>query len=193
MQYHHIRHATGMLYYADFALLIDPMLSEAKANPPIQQSWNSRRNPLVPLPIKIESLPIPTHCLVTHLHRDHFDIAAEAYLPKQLPLICQPSDASAFSAMGFSTVFQVESTFNIPHTRVTVKRVPGRHGTGAIAERMGISSGYLFKAKGEPTLYITGDTVFYEAVEKTLLDEKPQIIIAFGGAAQFSEGDHITF
>ena len=50
MQLQLIRHATMLIEYADMRLLLDPMLSDAGAMPPIENSPQPRPNPLVPLP-----------------------------------------------------------------------------------------------------------------------------------------------
>ena len=51
MQIQLIRHATLLIEYADMRLLVDPMLNDAGAGPPIQNSPNPRNNPLVNLPM----------------------------------------------------------------------------------------------------------------------------------------------
>jgi L-ascorbate metabolism protein UlaG (beta-lactamase superfamily) len=73
-----IRHATLWLQYAGVYFLIDPMFCDAGVNPPIVNSTNDRRNPLVPLPFAIHDGIHPDAVLVTHLHRDHWDDAAAA-------------------------------------------------------------------------------------------------------------------
>jgi L-ascorbate metabolism protein UlaG (beta-lactamase superfamily) len=190
MKYQHLRHATGILLYGGLEFLVDPMLAPRESCPPIRNSWNSLRNPRVDLPLDLTSLDFPRYCLVTHLHLDHFDEVAKNRLPKDIHLICQPGDADRFEKMGFSRIMPVDGEMTIES--VTVSRVPGQHGIGRVAELMGVSSGYVFSAASEPTLYITGDTVFFEDMESTLDRYKPGVIIAFGGAAQFSEGDPIT-
>ncbi len=190
MNYQHLRHATGILWYGGLQILVDPMLAPKESCPPIRNSWNSLRNPRVDLPLDLASLQLPRYCLVTHLHLDHFDEAAKNRLPKDTHLICQPEDAERFEKMGFSRVMPVTSQLTVDS--VTIRRVPGQHGSGGVAELMGVSSGYVFSAANEPTLYITGDTVFFEDLESTLDRYKPGVIIAFGGTAQFSEGDPIT-
>jgi L-ascorbate metabolism protein UlaG (beta-lactamase superfamily) len=190
MKYRHLRHATGILHYGGLQFLVDPMLATKESCPPIRNSWNSLRNPRVDLPLDLSSLQLPRYCLVTHLHLDHFDEVAKNNLPKDIHLICQPEDAERFEKMGFSRVMPVGSQLTVES--VTIRRVPGQHGFGRVAELMGVSSGYVFCAASEPTLYITGDTVFFEEMESTLDRHKPAVVIAFGGTAQFSEGDPIT-
>jgi L-ascorbate metabolism protein UlaG (beta-lactamase superfamily) len=56
----------------------------------------------VPLPFPAERLVGEIDAvLVTHLHRDHFDEAAERLLPRDIPVFCQPADAKRLGELGF--------------------------------------------------------------------------------------------
>src|SRR5438045_2587910 len=46
--------------------------------------------------------------------------------------------------------------------------------------------------RASPTLYITGDTIWYDQVAETIKQYSPQVIVANAGAAQFLHGDPIT-
>lgn len=190
MQYQHLRHAAGLLHYGTTTILLDPMLAPREVNPPIADSWNDRRNPLTDLPLDLSALELPEYCLVTHLHRDHFDDYARELLVPDVKLLCQTDDEARFIKMGFVHVLPINQ--ELAFAANTVYRVEGQHGTGEIARAMGTSSGYILKTDGEPTLYITGDTIFYDAVKATLEKYRPDVIIAFGGTAQFAQGDPIT-
>ncbi|GKT30959.1 MBL fold metallo-hydrolase, partial [Aduncisulcus paluster] len=186
MKYTQLRHATGILTYGGLDILIDPMLAPQGANPPVMNSWNDRRNPLIPFPIPLDAFQAPDHCLVTHLHPDHFDTYAADILPKTTALICQSDDAEKFEQMGFLHIYSIESTILLNET-IQIQKVEGRHGYGQTAQAMGHSPGYILSADSEPTLYITGDTIFYESVEETLRRHQPDVILAFAGCAQFSD------
>ena len=128
-----IRHATLRLEVAGRRLLVDPMLDPAGARPPVEDTENDRRNPLVELPeppeVVVEGIDA---VLVTHLHRDHFDETAAALLPKDVPLLCQPEDVERLRARGFTDLRPVARTVELDGIRVT--RTPARHGTGATAD-----------------------------------------------------------
>ena len=190
MIYKHFRHATGLITYGYFTFLLDPMLAPKEDKPPIQNSPNEYRNPRVEFPIEPDQIEFPAFCLVTHLHQDHFDDYAQNLLPKDIGLICQPQDASKFEAMGFHNLYPIETSITIDN--IEISRVPGQHGTGEIAQLMVTSSGYILKTSHQPTLYITGDTIYYDAVAMTLDDYQPEIILAFSGGARFKVGDPIT-
>jgi L-ascorbate metabolism protein UlaG (beta-lactamase superfamily) len=50
----------------------------------------------------------------------------------------------------------------------------------------------VLRAKGEPTLYIAGDTIWCIDVLTALTAFKPDIVVVNTGAAQFLEGGAIT-
>lgn len=83
-----LRHATLLITINNKKILVDPMLSKAGEMPPIDNSPNSCRNPLVELmaptnfPKEIDAV------LLTHAHRDHLDDAAIKQLPKNKPILC---------------------------------------------------------------------------------------------------------
>ncbi|KRE75279.1 MBL fold metallo-hydrolase [Paenibacillus sp. Soil750] len=185
-----IRHATLWLEYAGIKFLIDPMFSDAGVNPPIVNTTNPRRNPLVPLPFPITEIDQPDLIIVTHLHGDHWDGAAEEALPKSTPILCQPGDEGAFKAAGFTSVTAIQESFT--QQGVTLFRTSGQHGTGEIGKLMGQVSGFVFKAENEPTLYLAGDTIWCDDVQQALETYLPDWTVVNAGGAQFEVGDPIT-
>lgn len=204
MKLTHFRHATHLLAYAGFSLLVDPVFGEPHTQRAIPCAPDPRMNPLVPLPIPADALPHHDAVLVTHLHGDHFDEAASVLLPKNRPVFCQPHDAASLRKKGFSYVRTVKKTEPLQISgrfaddakdtaggQATVLRTGGTHGTGLSAIALNPVSGYVLKAEGEPTVYLPGDTVWCREVERTLKAHRPDVIVAFGGAALYA-GDTIT-
>lgn len=73
---------------------------------------------------------------------------------------------------------------------VTIHRTPGHHGHGELADEMGIVSGFVFES--DETVYVAGDTVWYDPVEETLGRFNPDRVVLNGGEAQFEQGEPIT-
>jgi L-ascorbate metabolism protein UlaG (beta-lactamase superfamily) len=191
MKLHLVRHATLLLEYAGMRILVDPMLSDAGAMSAIQNSPQPRPNPLVALPFPVEQVLDGVQLvLVTHTHRDHWDDAAIQLVPKDLPLLCQPEDMQKMEAVYFLNASAVHDMKHWSHICVT--RTPAQHGTGEIARAMAPSSGYVLSTSGEPTVYIAGDTIWYDQVAETIRQHNPQVIVVNAGAAQFLHGDPIT-
>ncbi len=186
-----IRHATLLVEYNGHTLLVDPMLDDADARPPIGNSPNRRNNPLIPLPIPApELLQNVKAVLVTHTHSDHWDATAGKLLRKNLPLFGQPEDEAKFRSLGFTQIRSIlqSSTWN----GIEISRTGGQHGTGEIGKAMAPVSGFVLRAQGEPTLYIAGDTIWCSEVETALSRFQPKVAVVNTGAAQFLEGDPIT-
>ncbi len=186
-----IRHATLVVEYDGHAILVDPMLDDAGARPPIQNSPNPRNNPLVPLPIPAQELLQDVEVvLVTHTHSDHWDATAAKLLPKDLPLFGQSEDEEKFRSLRFTQIRSIlqSSTWN----GIEISRTGGQHGTGKIGKAMAPVSGFVLRAQGEPTLYIAGDTIWCSEVEDALSRFRPKVTVVNTGAAQFLEGDPIT-
>lgn len=185
-----IRHATLLLEFNGHRILVDPMLSPKDTMPPILNSTNDRRNPLVDLPLSTDSLTQVDAIIITHCHPDHFDETAKHLLPKQIPVFCQPSDRDKLQEAGFSQVNPVQET--LMWDGIRLDRTGGQHGTGEIGKLMGIVSGFVLHSEGEPSVYIAGDTIWCEDVEHALSTHTPMITVLNAGAAHFATGDPIT-
>jgi len=180
-----VRNATVLATVGETTFLVDPLFAPEGALPPIDNTPNDRRNPLVPMPdVDLSHEAV----VVTHRHPDHFDDAAKERLDADVPLFCQPGEADAFVEDGFTDVRPVEDEASFEG--VALHRTPGRHGRGELAEQMGPVSGFVFA--GDETLYLAGDTVWYDAVAETLDRFEPDAVVLNGGAARFNQGEPIT-
>ena len=186
-----IRNATLAVRVAGRHLLVDPMLDPAGARPPVEDTPNPRRNPLVELPeppaVVVQGVDA---VLVTHLHRDHFDDAAAALLPPAVPVLCQPPDAGALGERGFADVRPVADELEWDGVRIV--RTDGRHGTGDLGAALGPVSGFVVIAPGEPVLYIAGDTIWCDEVRAVLDEHRPDVVAENASGARFLEGDPIV-
>jgi L-ascorbate metabolism protein UlaG (beta-lactamase superfamily) len=189
-----LRHATAVLSMNGRNLLLDPMLSPKGAMGPIAHAASQDRIPLVDLPPKEAELQRLIQqmnaVLVTHVHRDHWDDRAKEILPKALPVICQAEDEAAMRQAGFNQVHPVKT--RVEWQGIQIFRTRGQHGTGEVGKRMGVVSGYVLQAGGEPILYIAGDTIWCPEVKEALLTYRPEVIVLYSGAAAFLTGGPIT-
>ena len=174
-----VRHATLLLESSVGWILVDPMLRAAGTTPPIEDTPNPKRNPLVELPVPKEDVVAGVDlCIVTHLHGDHFDDAAAELLPPELPILTQPESADALAARGFSNV-------TVHHEAIPMTR--GRHGTGDTAAEMGAVSGWVVDG-----VYIAGDTIWCDEVERALREHEPRAVVVNGSGARFLESGPIV-
>jgi L-ascorbate metabolism protein UlaG (beta-lactamase superfamily) len=174
-----VRHATLLLETSHGRVLVDPMLRAARTTPPIENTPNQKPNPLVELPMSpTEVVAGVDLCIVTHLHSDHFDDAADEVLPRDVPILTQPESAKALAARGFTNIA-------VDHPSIPMTR--GRHGTGEIGEAMGAVSGWVVDG-----VYIAGDTIWCDEVVDALERHRPRAVILNASGARFNVGDPIV-
>jgi L-ascorbate metabolism protein UlaG (beta-lactamase superfamily) len=180
-----VRSATVILELAGRRMLVDPMLDDVGARPPIGGTANPVPNPTVPLPFPAAEVVRGLDAvLVTHRHKDHLDARAEELLPRDVPVFCQPEDEDALRALGLDARPVVSE---LEWEGLRVVRTPARHGSGAIAESLAPVSGFVLDS-----LYLAGDTVWYEAVAETIERHHPRVAVVNAGGAEFAEGGLIV-
>lgn len=192
MKLQHVRNATLVVEYAGKKFLIDPMLAEKGTYPPFPNSLRQdQNNPLVSLPTSIEDIINVDAVIVTHLHLDHWDDAAKEALPKEIKIYVQnEDDAKEIKSAGFQNieVLNEDTSFG----DIQLIKTKGEHGRGPMVELAGLVCGVVFKHSNEKTLYIAGDTVWYEGVQEVIDTHKPEIIVVNGGDNQFFEGGSLV-
>jgi L-ascorbate metabolism protein UlaG (beta-lactamase superfamily) len=193
MNIQQIRNATLVVHYAGKKFLIDPFLAEKGTYPPFPNSLRQDQlNPLVSLPSSIDHIINGVDAvIVTHLHLDHWDDAAKEVLAKDIQMFVQnEEDADVIKNAGFQNVevLQEETIFE----DIKLTKTKGEHGRGEILKLAGLVCGVVFNHPSEKTLYIAGDTVWYEAVQEVIETHKPEIIVVNAGDNQFLEGGSLV-
>jgi L-ascorbate metabolism protein UlaG (beta-lactamase superfamily) len=171
-----IRNATLVLETSVGRVLVDPMLRAAGTTPPIENTPNPLPNPLVELPVPVEDVVRDVDlCIVTHLHRDHFD----DLLPRDVPILTQPESADTLRERGYAAVAT-------HHPKIAMTR--GRHGRDdETAAALGPVSGWILDG-----VYVAGDTVWCEEVERALQEHAPHTVVVNAGGARFLGGEPIV-
>ena len=176
-----------IIEYSGRRFLTDPMLGDKFAYEPLD---GGSRNPVTGLPENTgDFLSDIDICVISHLHNDHFDKAAQEKLPKDIPVFCQPGDEHSIKSVGFTDARKIIDSVN--YDGIEISRVPGQHGTGIWADHMGCVSGFVFKADDEPVVYWTGDTIWYDDIKKAIQNNKPDIIITHSGGASLGNSGPI--
>lgn|SRR5215204_282387 len=186
-----VRNATLLVEFGGLTLLVDPMLADPHTLPPVENTAPPIRNPLVGLPEPAAEVSSAAGVLlVTHLHRDHFDRAAQSLVDPATPIICQPADHATLAGYGFTEVRAVEAATVIDD--VTVTRVTARHTMGDGELTLGPCSGFVLTAPGEPTLHVAGDCVWCTELAAVIEEHRPAVIVLNAGAARFLDGPPIS-
>ncbi|WP_416147617.1 MBL fold metallo-hydrolase [Salipaludibacillus sp. HK11] len=188
-----IRNATLVVQFAGKKFLVDPFLAVKGTYPPYPNSVRQdQNNPLVSLPTSIDNIIQDIDAvIVTHLHLDHWDDAAKEALPKGIKVFSQnEEDATEIRNAGFQNVdvLQEDTVFE----GIQLTKTKGEHGRGKILKFTGLVCGVVFKHSSEKTLYVAGDTVWYDAVQEVIDTHEPDIIVVNGGDNQFFEGGSLV-
>jgi L-ascorbate metabolism protein UlaG (beta-lactamase superfamily) len=111
--------------------------------------------------------------VLSHFHGDHFDQIAERELDKSLPIVTTPQAAQELRERGFHNpepleTWEVWERFK-GDASVRITAMPGRHGpvlaNFLLPEVMG-SRVELISPAGRLSIYISGDTLIFDAVKK---------------------------
>jgi L-ascorbate metabolism protein UlaG (beta-lactamase superfamily) len=180
-----VRSATVVLELDGRRVLVDPMLDDIGARPPIEGTANQVRNPTVPLPFPAEEVVRGLDAvIVTHRHRDHLDSRAEELLPRDVPVFCQPDDEETLRGLGLDARAVPD---RLEWNGVRITRTPAQHGFGELADALGPVSGFVLD-----DLYLAGDTVWYDGVAETIERHRPRVAVVNAAGACFLEGGLIV-
>jgi len=189
-----LRNATALVELGPHRILVDPMLAPKGALPALKLGGGRERNPTVDLPACTDSLlDTVTHCLITHCqkgHFDHLDRAGKRWLRERgIPVICTPHDAAYLRARGLN-VQPLAGGGQAPQPFLDgqVTLVPCRHGRGAVALLMEHGSGFFIEMPGEPSLYLSGDTVLTPQVLDFVARRQPDVCLVPAGGARSTLG-----
>lgn len=191
MQIHHLRNATLVIETDEKVILVDPMLGKKGSGFPFTFfRFKPRKNPIVDLPANsYEILEKVTHCLITHLHPDHLDKDAEAFLKrKNIPILCSVKDEKVLRQKGLRILKAIDYWKEEAFLDGKIIGIPAVHGYGFIAKPMGDVIGFYIEFPNEKSIYISADTVYTEHVEKVLSEFRPDISVLACGTAQFDFG-----
>lgn len=199
MKIQQIRNATLKIFYADKIFLIDPYLEEKNKfgcfadipGKPFLTADNVKNQipaPICELPFSKEKiLENVDYYLLTHIHPDHIDMnfadgTVGKFLDKKISIIAQDeNDAKILQKSDFSDI-KILSENAMQIGKIKITKTPALHGK---IEPICEACGVIFQAEGEKTLYIAGDTIWFDGVKNTLKKFSPEIVVLNACAAEF--------
>lgn len=188
-----IRNATMKFKSGDTTFLIDPIFAEVGAYegfPNTYRSW--LRNPLVPLPMPVKDILADVDAVIlTHLHLDHWDPAAQQQIPKNMPIFVQnEEDAKTVKSQGFTDVRIIKEADEFGGVKMA--RTATQHGTKAmyadaeLGKMLGDVMGIVFITPDGKKTWLVGDSIWFEGIDHALAQHKPDIIIVNAGGASMA-------
>lgn len=152
----------------------------------MKKRW--RMMPLKGLPMSVSEVlsGVDTY-LVTHTHGDHIGLKmnfkAGDRMDPSIPMVVQnDEDRDYMVYSGFKDVRVLGDSMTFGTTEII--RTDCIHGTKIPC---GDACGYIFRSPNEKTLYVCGDTIWYDGVRKVIDTYHPDVIITNNCAAEFVE------
>ena len=180
MVFQQIRNATIIIKYDGIKILVDPWLVEKGSQRAItspDKNKNKILNPTAKLPMSVnETVEGIDICIITHLHIDHYDEESFCKLARNIKVYVQnQEDYEIIKKLGYENLEILSETGNI-YGNLTIYKTKAMHGE-TLEKAEGEACGFIIRKEKEPTLYVAGDTVFYDEVKETILKNKPDVIV----------------
>ncbi|WP_202079855.1 MBL fold metallo-hydrolase [Caldalkalibacillus salinus] len=187
---------TFLLEVGDLRILTDPVFGEGDLafimtdDPATGEALAPVKRHVPFKKVNIEEVDL---VLLSHLHSDHFDLAAESQLPQTIPMIVSSYDAPKLKARGYEKVQVLDWWQACPlyknGAEVTLTAVPARHAHSDHLNRdLGVVNGYWLSCTNRSTpythnIYWTGDTVWFEGMRNISHKlGKPDVLVPHMGA-----------
>ncbi len=176
----------------DIVLVVDPMLGPKGSQSPFTLfRYPPKQNPTARLPENMLTLlDRVNHCIITHRHPDHIDRHGQKWLiDRNIPVLCSTHDHELFRGRGLYVTHAVDYGQEEPYLGGTAIGIEARHGYGFISKFMGKVMGFMLRLPGCPSIYLSSDTIYTEAVEEALTQYKPDICVMAAGMARLDIGE----
>ena len=109
----------------------------------------------------------------------------------QHPVACPEKDAAYLEKYGLKVEARLPYGESRPFLGGQITAIPARHGHGWIHRLMANGAGFFLQLPNEPSIYISGDTVYTEAVERVLTERQPDLSVVAAGNASLDVGGSI--
>lgn len=172
----YVGHATVLLDLDGTRLLTDPVLRR-RVGPLV-------RHGAAPAPETTEGLDA---VLISHLHRDHVDLASLRRLDRETPLLVPPGSGRLFARQGFTEVAEMAPGESSRVGGLTVTAVEAYHDGGK--RRFAPDSRAIgFLVSGPRQIYFAGDTDFFPGMSDLAPDLDLALLPIWGWGPSIGPG-----
>jgi L-ascorbate metabolism protein UlaG (beta-lactamase superfamily) len=187
---------TALIEIDGFRLLTDPAFDPAGSEFTNGPSTLYKTAGPTMTPEQID--PVDAVLLSHDQHYDNFDRSGREFSLRAPRLVTTPSGAKRLggAAVGLSPWESTKLATKNSSASLTITSAPARHGPPGIEPMSGAVTGFIVQPgnEREPTVYITGDTVWYEGVADVAQRFDVTAIVLFAGAARVPSRtpEHLT-
>jgi L-ascorbate metabolism protein UlaG (beta-lactamase superfamily) len=181
---------TVLIETAGFRLLTDPTFDGPGSYNLGAVTLVKQKGPALPA----DSIGSIDAVLLSHdQHADNLDHGGRALLPQAGAVFTTPIGAERLGGAVQGLAPWQTVTLDGGGRKLLITATPARHGPPGIEPIAGDVTGFAL-GLDEPgdTLYVTGDTVWYEGVAEVARRFKPRIVLLFAGAAKTRGAFHLT-
>jgi L-ascorbate metabolism protein UlaG (beta-lactamase superfamily) len=154
-----LKHASLVINDGGRFIMVDPVYSEI--------FWFIKD--FSPLQFDPRTIPEPQHVLITHGHYDHLDTASLAYLKKDTHIVTPLGYDHHFSELEMTNRTQLDWYNKYRDGDLEITLLPCNHWTmrnPITGPNRSLWGSYLIRTAGGYTIYISGDTAYFDGFEQ---------------------------
>ena len=180
-----VGNATLLLRVGGLTMLTDPSFLHAGDHVHVGYGVFAKR--LIDPALEFAQLPPLDGILLSHLHADHWDRAAERVIDRETAIITTPQAAGVLRKRGFARTLPLE-TWTTKRLAgpdggsVEITALPARHGPPPLDRLMPETHGHLLDTTlsdgRKLRMYISGDTLVFDGIH-AIAKRFPRIDVAF--------------
>jgi N-acyl-phosphatidylethanolamine-hydrolysing phospholipase D len=170
-----LKHSGLFIKDGDSHLLIDPIFEDI--------FWFIED--FSPLSFKLQDMPKPDTLLITHGHYDHLDLPSLRTLDKDTRVISPLGYNDEFNALGMKRRTQLDWFDTVKDGPREITFLPANHWTmrsPITGPNRSLWGGYLIRTSGGYTIYVSGDTAFFDGFDQIGADYNIDLAIVNLGA-----------
>jgi N-acyl-phosphatidylethanolamine-hydrolysing phospholipase D len=183
-----LKHASVLIKDKERCILVDPVFSEI--------FWFIKD--FSPLTFDPREIPRPQHVLITHGHYDHLDTPSLSTLDKTTHVISPLGYNEIFSDLGMQNRTRLDWYESYNDGRMQITLLPCNHWTmrnPLTGPNRSLWGSYLIRTSSGYTIYISGDTAYFDGFEQLGREFKIDLAVFNVGAYEprwFMAQSHIN-